>query len=245
MSDTKPYKSTKDSMKRSMTVPPISKKKSDLSRRYTDDPSRKIPKHLVRDTRKKDPTSIKKLINPTNEPDGHCAACAFNAFMAFAEYSARFREAPTVGTTNFKIFGDWFYRKFGDDSAEKNAQLFIRVSNDKNPDMDNFQQKVSQQIIEHTRKEQPVILSVDYGTHWYSAYHKNDDTVTYVDAQTGNGFNTYSDKLYIDTIIDIIIPNQDVITEYYDSIVPQFIEQKGLGKRRKKTRKTRKKYKRH
>lgn len=181
----------------------------------------------------------KRYINPGNIPDGHCASCAFNTHLLLMErIKPEYAEAFEPGSEKFKLFGDWFYKKFVTD-RDNNVDLSVSIGSG-NDTIEKFEQLVKEAILKKTAPNTAVIICVDYGTHWYNAYHTVNDDVIFIDSQNGKQFNAYSTTLPKDTNIDIIIPKEDVIREYFGTVLPE-IKKGGKNMRKQKKRKTNKK----
>jgi len=165
-------------------------------------------------------------INPTHDNrDGNCAMCAFNSYLALKGF--RPKDAGLAGTHKFKIFGNWFFENFtyfdSDEGGYKVKPSLILASVNSGNDMNknNFERKTTEAILSVTKPGEPVLLCVDYATHWYTAYNQN-NKIIYVDSQTNQGFNVYSkrDVVYPDTNIDIISIPDIIIHEYINRIHP-------------------------
>lgn len=177
---------------------------------------------------------FKEYINPGNIPDGHCASCAFNTYLLLMKYINKTQaEAFEPGSSSFKKFGDWFYKKFMTDT-DNNVILSISISSTKNQTIREFEELVKNEILNNTQPGEVVIICLDYGTHWYNAYHTPNNDVIFIDAQTGIQFNVYSSILRENTSIDIIIPKEEVIQEYLKDVLPK-IKRGGRNLKKRKT----------
>lgn len=182
----------------------------------------------------------REYVNPGNIPDGHCASCSFNTYLLLMGYIKKEdAEAFEYGTSMFKKFGDWFYEKFITD-RDNSVVLSVSILSAKNHTIRDYEELVKSEILNNTKPGEAVILCVDYGTHWYNAYHTMDNNVSFIDSQSGKAFNVYATKLLEDTNIDIIIPKKEVIKEYLEDVLPG-IKRGGQNMKRKKKRKTNKK----
>ena len=184
-------------------------------------------------------------INPTHDNmDGNCSMCAFNSYLALK--GLRPKDAGLVGTHKFKVFGDWFFENFTYyDSDEggykvKPSLILVSVNNGDDTNKNNFERKTTEAILSVTNPGEPVLLCVDYATHWYTAYNQN-NKIIYVDSQTNQGFNVYSkrDDVYPDTNIDIINIPDRIIHEYLNGIYPPAYGE-AYGRKTKRKRKIKK-----
>jgi hypothetical protein len=204
------------------------------------------------DTQAPSPKIRKRMynkINPTHDNmDGNCSMCAFNSYLALKGFKPK--DAGLAGSHKFKVFGDWFFKNFTyydtDDGEYKvNPTLILTsVNNGDDLDKDNFKRKTTEAILSVTKPGEPVLLCVDYATHWYTAYNQN-NKIIYVDSQTNKGFNVYSKRedVYPDTNIDIINIPDRIIHEYLNSI-HLYAYGEAYGRKRKTKRKPKRKTKR-
>jgi glutamine deamidase len=125
-----------------------------------------------------------KIVNPNRIPDGHCASCAFNTHLHLIGHTLEKAKDPDC---DFKVFGDWFYRKvckrFDDNTIESNPQETYG----------SFKTRVEQRINEYINPDEAVLISISEGAHWYNAIlygHR----VWFIDSQTGKGFNLYTNN---------------------------------------------------
>ena len=178
-----------------------------------------------------DPIKFQSLIFPGKIPDGHCAMCAFNTYLSLLGY--RTQPAFDPDTKNYKIFSNWFYKKFTLE-LDKIKGVF-EINNEDITDMNAFEEIVKNTIKEKINNNDVLLLSVDGGSHWYTAIHK-DDTIYFIDAQSGIGFNVYTQnkRLPPDTEISVIKIPQDIIEEYFRDIQPQYASNGGRKYLKKK-----------
>lgn len=179
---------------------------------------------------------FREYINPGKIPDGHCASCAFNAYLLLMGYIKPEQAEAFEPGTPFKKFGDWFYEKFMF-NTENNAILSFSLTGTKNQSMSEFEELVKNEILKNTSPGEAVIISVSDGAHWYNAYHTADNDVIFIDAQSGIKFNVYSSILDENTILSIIIPKEEVIKEYLEDVLPK-MKNGGKNMRNIKSRKT-------
>lgn len=183
---------------------------------------------------------FREYVNPGKIPDGHCASCAFNTYLLLMGYiNEEQAEAFEPGGDSFKKFGDWFYEKFMT-NKDNNVILSLSISSKKNQTIRDFEELVKNEILDNTKPGEAVIICVDYGTHWYNAYHTPSNDVVFIDAQSGIQFNVYSSILKEDTNIDIIIPKEETVKEYLKDVLPK-IKSGGKHIKKYKKRKTNKK----
>lgn len=182
---------------------------------------------------------FREYVNPGKIPDGHCASCAFNTHLLLMGYIKQDDAEAFEPGLSFKKFGDWFYEKIMT-YKDNNVILSLSITSSKNQTIRDFEETVKREILNNTKPGDAVILCVDYGTHWYNAYHTPDNNVIFIDAQTGIQFNVYSTILYDDTNIDIIIPKEEVIQEYLKDVLPK-IKRGGKNMRKQKRKKTKRK----
>jgi len=159
--------------------------------------------------------NYKTKINPHNIDDGHCIMCAFNTYLALMNYSDRI-EAPEPTSNAFGIGGGWVYDKFYTNKY-KTTDVIKTIVSSKTNTLETLEERVSNEIKQITDPGVAVIICIDEGAHWYTAYN-HDGVIIFVDAQTGIAFNVYAPKLYPGTQIDILIPKKSVIKEYLEKI---------------------------
>ena len=133
---------------------------------------------------------IKKQIFPKNGmPDGPCLAASFIACMGFLDKGLS--SIPQPGTDRFKDFGDPFYTDYHSQIWDPQNTLFAEEVQS----IKDYKQKLSANIKDTiTAKEGAVILNIDSGSHYISAFKYN-DRIWYVDALQGYGFNLYENAL--------------------------------------------------
>jgi hypothetical protein len=171
-------------------------------------------------------------INPTQLADGHCALCAFNAYLGLRGYPLMAAQLPRA---DFKPFGDWFYKKY----TGKKLTLIATVNNGNDTNLAHFEQIVSDAIKQHTSVGDAVLICLDDGVHWYVALNTNTDIV-YIDAQQGRGFNSHISTLTSDTQIEILSIPDKVIDEYFSNIFAGTTTKKnGITKKHRKRKRKR------
>jgi len=154
-------------------------------------------------------------VNPKKIPDGHCAKCAFNTYLHIK--GKTLKEAEEPGSLKFKIFGDWFYKKMGN---ERTISLLAKnrvVEADGEHCIKGFRNKVAFQLIKYSKKDDAMLVSVGAGTHWFTAYNDG-ERIWFLDSQTGQGFNVYGDTIDPDEIIEAFPINVEDI-DYYNKII--------------------------
>ena len=187
---------------------------------------------------------IYNKINPTHDTmDGNCSMCAFNAYLILKGFKPK--DAGLAGTDKFKVFGDWFFENFTyfdmDEGGYKvkPSLILASVNNGNDLNKSNFERKTTEAILSVTKPGEPVLLCVDYATHWYTAYNQN-NKIIYIDSQTNKGFNVYSerDDVYPDTNIDIINIPDIIIHDFLNKVYPHAYGEAYGRKKSKKKRKT-------
>jgi hypothetical protein len=161
-------------------------------------------------------------INPGGIPDGHCAFCSWNTCLGMKGYPLE--EALEPGSTNSVIVGKWLYKTFVQQGRNRIGEL----NNGEDPSVAHFEQQVKDFLLSQPPGD-VFLLTVDDGTHWFSAQHVGNDVV-FIDAQSGVGFNTYEKKVngnepvQPDTSITVFRVTNDVIAEYMRTIKPTLVQ---------------------
>jgi hypothetical protein len=126
---------------------------------------------------------LKKRINPNNIPDGHCASCAFNTHLHFTGHAIKEAYPPN----DYKKFGDWFYLKY----STRFEEVLLEPEEDET--FGQFKKRVKQKVLELTRPDEAVLISVSDGSHWFNAYNDG-EKVWFVDSQSGKDFNLHESR---------------------------------------------------
>jgi len=179
----------------------------------------------------------------------------FKLFGDWFYYNITVKKLVKIGETYEEYVA---HRDYGEEKRDKRDQsgdviydkrekyILASVSNEDDTSMSNFKQKTKDAILGVTKPGQCVLLSIDDGTHWFTAVHMEENNVVFIDSQKGIGFNIYSDlaNLYPDTNIDIIDVPDELIEKYITEINPTYeriTHDTGYGKRRKSKRKSKRK----
>jgi hypothetical protein len=169
------------------------------------------------------PEYYKKLINPGNIIDGHCASCAFNTYLTLKGYDPKPALEPNG---RYKIFGDWFYERFVP-NMPKFVGEFLELTNENSTDTKAFEIHVKNELKKVTNPGDVFLVCVSDGAHWFVGFNKKGE-IYFIDSQTGRSFGVLEidGGIVQDTYLTFIKIPDEMIKEYFNEVLIRINEGK-------------------